>query len=145
MLESVKVLRIHAQFLQKYDSKIPRDLCVLADKIETEVAERYMPRSEVSECYMPRPVDADGVPLHIGDSIEYPNGGRDVVRFITVNANAPIFNERGWIASKCRHVKPRTVEDVLADFAEEVKGCCDTSETVGKYADELRELLDGDA
>ena len=88
--------------------------------------------------YMRLPCDADGVPIHVGDSIEYPNGTHDVVRFITVNDNVPTFNESGWVASKCRHVKPRTVDDVMSEYAE-----LSASQDVKKYhevSDELREI-----
>lgn len=112
------------------------------DAIEAEIAEKYMEL----------PVDADGVPIRVGDKVEYQNGKRDVVRFITVNDGEPTLNERGWIPGKCRHVKPRTVEDVLNDCADEIsekRGIApelnrDTptrNEIVDKYADEIRELL----
>lgn len=111
----------------------------IADEIEAEIAERYMLL----------PVDADGVPIHVGDTIEYPNGKRDVVRFITVNDNMPTFNERGWVASKCRHIKPRTIEDVLTDLVNEVArqghqiGLTGHELTM-RYADEIRELMEVD-
>lgn len=107
-------------------------LPVVFGAIEAEIAERYMEL----------PVDADGVPIHVGDSIEYPNGERDVVRFITVNDNMPTFNESGWIASKCRHVKPRTIEDVLYECFHDCmyKYPMGIEPIISKYADELREL-----
>ena len=103
---------------------------------------------EIDSRYMLLPVDADGVPIHVGDSIEYPNGRRDIVRFITVNDNVPTFNEKGWIASKCRHVKPRTVEDVLREFAQDIRlesieKSPLSDEAIAKYAAELQ--MRGDA
>lgn len=114
---------------------MPETLEVVLKAIEAEIAERYMEL----------PLDADGVPIHVGDSIKYPNGRWDSVRFITVNDNAPTFNERGWIASKCHHVKPRTLEDVLADFCRESTGASleETNELLRRYAAEIRELLGG--
>ena len=112
---------------------------MLIDEIEAEIESRYMLL----------PVDADGVPIRVGDTIEYPNGRRDVVRFITVNDNMSTFNERGWVASKCRHVKPRTIEDVLIDMLEAAVGYSDAHTEVSlvaveKYADEIRELMEVD-
>lgn len=103
----------------------------ILDEIEREIAERFVEL----------PTDADGVPIHVGDAVEYPNGRRDVVRFITVNDNQPTFNECGWVASKCRHVKPRTVEDVLTDLAEDVERGCPPLNAVAKYIGQLRELM----
>lgn len=98
-------------------------------------------QEHIDSHYMLLPVDADGVPIHVGDSIEYPNGDNDVVRFITFNDNVPTFNEIGWIASKCRHVKPRTLIDVLADFAADVEKGRNDYDMASWYADEIRELL----
>lgn len=105
----------------------------IADEIEREIAERYIEL----------PCDADGVPIHVGDTIEYPNGRRDVVRFITVNDNMPTFNERGWVASKCRHVEPRTIEDVLRDLVDGIGSVeFDALTAIGEAADEIRELME---
>lgn len=104
------------------------------DAIESEIAERYMEL----------PVDADGVPIHVGEEITLPNGRRDTVRFITYRMTDVVFNERGWIPNQCTHVKPRTVEDVLREFAYKV---CDLNIAdcdVERYAAEMRELLRGD-
>ena len=42
--------------------------------------------------------------------------------------------------AECRHAKPRTLEDVLADFAAEVENGRNHIETARRYADELREM-----
>jgi len=119
-------------------------LYAIAYGIEREVADRFVAL----------PLDADGVPIRVGDTVEYPNGRRDVVRFITFNDNMPTFNEQGWVASKCRHAKPRTVEDVLEEFiAAYDEWDCNTyddertagrRELFAKYADEIRELMEVD-
>ena len=91
------------------------------------------------------PLDADGVPIHVGDTIEHPNGKHDRVRFITINDNVPTFNERGWVASKCRHVEPRTVEDVLRELADVARldraHDLDDGDIEG-FAAEIRELME---
>lgn len=109
----------------------------------------------IEKYYLRYPLDADGVPIHVGDTIEYPNGRRDVVRFITVNDNMPTFNERGWVASKCRHVKPDPLKELLEELANEVwEASCTCQTTLSdsgldgieeRYAERIRELMGGDA
>ena len=62
------------------------------------------------------PVDADGVPIHVGDLMEVSNGRRDEVRFLTLNEDGWAFNEKGWVPNWSHHHAP-TVEDVLREFA----------------------------
>lgn len=103
------------------------------DEIEREIAERYMAL----------PVDADGVPIRTGDIMERVDGGPSQQACCLCSGgfnDAPI-----WCARDFRHVKPRTLEDVLADFAAEVENDRNTIETARKYADEIRELMGGDA
>lgn len=117
---------------EPYDTEMMR----IADEIQAEIAERYMEL----------PVDADGVPIHVGDAIEYPNGRRDVVRFITLGDSEPTLNECGWMTSRCYYVKPRTIEDVLRDCCNEWNEHCGDdweSGVYAKYAAELRELMGG--
>lgn len=143
------------------------------DEIEREIAETEAFCRRVEEAarnndeldvfgvvYTPLPTDADGVPIRVGDAITLPNGRRDDVRFITIRKHDTVFNERGWVPSQCTHSKPRTLEDVLTDV---VTLCAnawkddkspfafyDVSDVMGsgnikEYADEIRELLGGDA
>ena len=117
---------------EPYDTEMMR----IADEIQAELSERYMEL----------PVDAHGVPIHVGDAIEYPNGRRDVVRFITLGVSEPTLNEGGWMPSRCYYVKPRTIEDVLRDCCNEWNEHCGDdweSGVYAKYADEIRELTGG--
>ena len=114
-------------------------------------------QAEVDERFMELPVDADGVPIRVGD----------VVKCTFADDNATVkylsLQEDGWsivvdypdgrghrTPESMRHVKPRTLEDVLCDFANDVAmqghqigltahGLSD------KYAAEIRELLGVDA
>lgn len=97
----------------------------IADEIEAEIEERYMEL----------PVDADGVPVCVGDELDYTDPFGNVFR-CTVQ---PLLAHD----SKCyRHVKPRTLEDVLFDFGEEFEGEMDEiAPVIAKYAEEIRELL----
>ena len=113
----------------------------IADEIESEIAEHYMEL----------PVDADGVPIRVGDKLEYRgltfdafSVAEDVV-FRECDFKSGRYTVDVYDHSDVRHVKPRTLEDVLADFAADVENDRNTIETARKYADEIRELLGGDA
>ena len=119
----------------------------LADEIEAEIAERYMKR----------PVDADGVPWHIGEEVD----GCEIVAMAGYQLYYYDDDSKTieWcIAKNRRHVKPRTLEDVLEDYVVEYQtrharskfgaehfDHVDVHEMVKRYADEIRELLGGDA
>ena len=101
----------------------------------------------ISDRYMELPVDADGKPWRVGDKVEYPNGKRDVVRFITVNDSEPTLNECGWIPGKCRHIKPDTIEDVLRGLvalAEDTSGGRLDDGDIEGFADEIRRMVRDD-
>ena len=103
-----------------------------ADEIEAEIAERFVEL----------PVDADGVPIHVGDKLR---GVYETFEVCAVNERYAYWEYgRHWDkASECRHVEPRTLEDVLEEFADaaaDVDGR-DREEWVpllAKYADEIR-------
>lgn len=103
----------------------------LADEIEREIAERYMEL----------PLDADGVPIHVGD----------VVRINGLSGTLPVDGigcERVWFmhngnagfttVMNVHHFKPRTVEDVLMSAGVSVA-------IIEDVASELRELMGVDA
>lgn len=104
--------------------------------------------AEIEHDYMRLPVDADGVPIRPGDKLIAYNERFDVEGIgdgIVIYRNeddelGELFNPAATV-----HVKPRTLEDVLADFAADVENDRNTIETARKYADEIRELLGGDA
>ena len=87
-------------------------LMLAADEIEREVSERYMEL----------PVDADGVPIHLGDELDNINKSeRYKVTSIGDNGYIRIYSDTGWIhSSKCRHVKPDPVKELLCEFASDV-------------------------
>lgn len=123
------------------------DECV--DAIEREVSERYIEL----------PVDADGVPIHEGDVIQFVNeqGGTGAkVEVCAISKHYAYYGEgkHFYKASMCRHVKPRTLEDVLKELANEVWEASCTCQTTWsdsgldgieeRYADEIRELMEVD-
>ena len=89
-----------------------QDLLDIADEIEREIAERFVEL----------PVDADGTMLEIGDKLEY--------RDETITLYGLIWDGADWYATnvyestnwkpvrRCHHVKPRTIEDVMAEYEE---------------------------
>lgn len=127
MMESVDKLRGYGHdCCARIDDAI-HDYC---DDIEREIAERYMEL----------PVDAGGVPIRVGDILERVDGGSSQQACCICPQgfnDAPI-----WCARDFRHVKPRTIIDVLSDFAAEVEQDNNTIETARKYAEEIRELLE---
>lgn len=114
---------------------------VLADEIEREIAERYMEL----------PVDADGVPIRVGDVVES-YGEKFNVRGICENSLGRLCVQGGKHNAKiapydCRHVNPRTLEDVLRELvecAEMPGGKLDDGDIEG-FAADIRELLGVDA
>jgi len=158
-MDSVDKLRAYED-VDRFESMEPWDVAHIADAIEREIQERYMKL----------PVDADGVPIRPGDMLEYDygdiSGKHAVIALIYDDSRRMDFDGGIWdfefdddvdgndtrvvncmsdFYSCNRHVKPRTLEDVLHDFAYKV---CDLSVDeceIAKYADEIRELLAGDA
>lgn len=112
----------------------------IADEIEAEIAEKYMLL----------PVDADGVPIHVGDmvySASTPDGVKvgwvESLSFCDISAlyrNADAF----------RH-KRRTIEDVLRDVARDSRSVryedgedVLTDELIAQYANEIHGMVVGD-
>lgn len=115
-----------------------RELWNIADRIDAELAERYVEL----------PVDADGVPIRVGDEMVYPNLSGHPVRFITLNENGWGVNERNWVPSMLFHRRPLTVEDVLQKFALACEDAGNAGPEVAhiaaEYAAKLRLAGDGE-
>lgn len=119
-------------------------LLIIADEIEIEIADNYMRL----------PGDADGVPIHVGDEIEFRNGDtheRGIVQCLSdcwVNFGGHSY----YGVTNCHHVKPRTLEDVLTEMLDRNTDGVglrefnrDFGAFVAHYAAEIRELFGGDA
>ena len=118
------------------------DLLALVDRVEAELAERYMEL----------PVDADGVPVRVGDTMrdEFPD--HEMVTFVVHGYTCELPNGRGrmmpadedgtgFYAHQLRHHTPPTVESVLREFADDwshAKGGCDEDGIFEMYAAKLR-------
>ena len=124
----------------------------VADEIESEIAERYMLL----------PVDADGVPIRLGDKISYESDDCKQMTGTVVNmqycnrggliGNGWLINSGQWVDPWiCEHVKPRTIEDVLeefiADFDKWDEDCTEhraarREKLFAKYVEELEKIME---
>lgn len=89
------------------------DLKDVLHAIEAEIAERFMEL----------PVDADGVPIRVGDVMTLRHGKSCEV--VAVGETQFTGKKSGYENCVCHanlhhHVKPRTVESLVSDFADEV-------------------------
>lgn len=151
-------------------------LMAIADEIEREIAElessyksaidemhdNFM-RAEkdlkrvIAERYMLLPVDSEGVPIHVGDMLEYEEYVTHKIKESRVVALEYRLSTEDWIVNcsqwtnpyETRRVKPRTIEDVLLDAIDEYeRATMDDYDAVlriaAKYADELRKMVVGE-
>lgn len=148
MLEALEKLREIAEKLDDAAARMSEHgfspiavkTSLLCDEIEAEIADRYMLL----------PVDADGVPIHVGDTMTLAHGKSCEV--VAVSETQFTANKLGSPKVVChanlhRHAKPRTLEVALFEFGELVANSAShpCNEDVRKYADEIRELMGGDA
>ena len=121
----------------------------MLDEIEAEIAERLMEL----------PIDADGVPIHMGDVVELgENRNQGIVKALNGHMVIAMHVDDGymnyakygllWNADECRHVKPRTLEDVLTEMLDRNTDGVglrefnrDFGAFVAHYAEEIRELM----
>lgn len=106
----------------------------LADGIEREVEREWTKL----------PVDADGVTIHVGDRLD--NFGEQFtcewIEYDTDNVSIGYATSYGelppaFAPDECEHVKTRTIEDVLTDYAA-------NSLTLEEAAAELRVMMEVD-
>lgn len=142
MLKSVKKLRTLARNMSKQEIFDPKCslICHYADEIEQEVSERYMPL----------PVDADGVPIRVGDKLD--GYGK------TITVTSMRYERFGWIlisgegggfhdCSAFTHYHKPTVEDVLAEMLDawdKLPSNVTNEAIIAEFAAKLRLAGDGD-
>ena len=106
---------------------------VIADAIQAEIDSRYMLL----------PVDADGVPIRVGDEL-HGEHAKPIRRVIAVGNGEYICDcQVVRHANLYHHVNPRTVEDVLREFAQDIRlesieKSPLSDEAIAKYAAELQ-------
>ena len=131
MLESIKKLRDYTIYDERGMYTIYESSNRIADEIEREIAEKYMEL----------PVDADGVPIRVGDLVAAQDKQPFKVRAFQLDALGWFAIERlgsQWNVNQLHHVKPRTITDVLADLFDRKISVTDAEREIG-------ELLGGDA
>ena len=123
---------------ERYD-----DLIAIADRIDVEYAAYRAAVSAIPKEYVKLPVDADGVPIHVGDVM---TNGEDLPSAVC----CMLLRDGGWTVesralygfgirpSTLRHVQPDSWESIIADalFGAERDGAPDT------YSDCLAELVE---
>ena len=157
-------LRAYARFpydsvtmneMKEFDACTVSDfLNKVADEIDAEEAEMRGFCKRVEEAaknredldvfgteYMALPLDKNGEPWHVGDVINYGDGGCKVVYISPthVRLNSYDLYTVSVVADKYEHYKEPTVEDVLMVLINEV--CGDSSpddEIIAKYAAKLQ-------
>ena len=151
-LESIEKLR---GFKYDYDSmstSLEDAIDDVADEIEAEIDARFMEL----------PVDAEGVPIRVGDVMVDYKTPRNVVAvapdsFFMSGYEIDSFYRPGLARNHRHYVKPRTVEDVTNDIANEIIGILSSDDGIritheqntaiyaitAKYAAELQ--MRGDA
>lgn len=107
-------------------------------------------KREIAERYIELPVDADGVPIRVGDELY--NG--EVIAFGGLAEGGVVFVHRGFedgnyileafASNVTHHVKTHTIEDVLRDCCNEWNEHCGDdweSSVYAKYAEEIRGMM----
>ena len=111
---------------EDYDARMME----IADAVEAEIAERFMEL----------PVDAIGIPIHVGDKLIYmaPNGQEFDCTVQPLTTYEP---------TRYRHADPRTLEDVLQDAMQYGRVYSTDGERaeaqIAQYAAEIREMMKG--
>ena len=113
--------------------------------------------AEIDARFMELPVDADGVPIHVGDMLMAPvHGTRGEKWFgpweVYAVSNHSVHFEQNHSARarECKHAEPNpTVESLMEEFFEAARetGGVDSNgyhETIGEYAYRLREAVRGE-
>lgn len=101
---------------------------------------------EIAEKFVELPCDAEGVPIRCGDRMRLDNGHEGEVWLIGAQ-DIMMSDHTCFDWARSRHVKPRTLEDVLAAFAAELHSDRIDSldrrieRCAARYADEIRGMM----
>ena len=157
-MRSVDMMREWASSGKLY-SDTERFVLHFADEIEREIEERFMEL----------PVDADGVPIRVGDKLEFgKNRNQGIVKALNEHMVIAMHVDDGytnyakfgllWNADECRHVKSDMLKELLDDVSkgiicyprERVTGYLEDNHSIGEAVmldvrDRLSKLLGGDA
>ena len=132
MMESVNELREYAECCCPANEPYDTRMMEIADEIECEIAEKYMRL----------PVDAYGVPIHVGDVLEIADSGIEDDGPETVKSVSSglvwFGGTMGIMGGAFRHAKPDKLSELLERFAEAI------DETAGRKANENEPLTAGE-
>lgn len=96
---------------------------------------------EIEAAYMKSPVDADGVPIRPGDTVECDTFGGGECAVLAVAGDFWVdiygFTHKPEVT---RHVKPATVESLLEEFAEGIEAF--DANYVDAFAKRIREAVE---
>lgn len=161
-MSTIKAVDKLCELVNESNGYVHADAIRLADEIEAETAEMKAFCERVEDAakareelevfgvaYMPLPLDAWGEPIRPDDLMActaFEPNDFDGKRQVLAVSYGLWVDKDGFehLASETRHVKPRTLEDVLRDYA------CDFADSSGpgydeevtkRYAEEIRELL----
>ena len=139
-LEKMKSVLESCRRTEKHDPPVVDACNACIEELEAEIAERFMEL----------PVDADGVPIRIGDTVcEVDVSVPIEVRSLTFYEDYVDVNVCGMNPNMLRHVEPRTLESILCDALAVVSCMGDgivrtfkpDEPYVAKVAAEIRELM----
>lgn len=107
--------------------------------------------NEIEAQYMRLPVDADGVPIRLGDEISIVGREDGVAASIEINDRGFAYvgvRPHGWsVPTRCTpeeviHVKPETVEDIISEVYHLVREAEDERGLIADYAERIRKAVE---
>jgi len=153
MLESIEKLREAGRYADESGHTLAHAMCIPLDLdgvTNLEVAHAFADaiQAEVDERYMELPLDADGVPIRVGDKMKLSKDRVGTVVAVSETQFTARVSSREekpvCQANLAHHFKPHTVEDVLREFAYKVCDLNVADEAIAKYAVKIREAVSAD-
>jgi len=98
-----------------------KDMCDAIDAIHAGLEREYAATlAEREGDWIKLPVDADGLPIHIGDVMEWPDGSDEAFEVVGIGTNGTVFymydESCEWTrGTDKRHYQPDTWERIIED------------------------------
>jgi hypothetical protein len=145
------------EYVDMFKDKVaaPATLRVIADHIDA-AHEREVEAAQMNAICMPNhrvalPMDADGVPIDLGDEVYYIDNATEMhethftVTFFTLYKGG--WEVNNYKPSRLRHWDKSTVEELLLDFSDKVLDSghqwgLDAEETIAEFAEGIREAVE---
>jgi hypothetical protein len=139
-------------------ARIDDDIHAIADRIDEEHQKAIRELNNFADASVLLPVDADGVPIHVGDEMEYGRAHGRVIALMLSNYPKKWGGALHWgiqlegeqaptaLDGFFHHYHAPTVEDVLTEFGidwEHESDCEDRAALLKEYASKLR-LAEGE-